>query len=127
MPSKATILAAIAVLAGPVAAKTGDMTFYAPVSLSAVILACIFILVLALAVSKSTANDAVVALNPTDYANGAHCGRSIVITAKGKQKTAKVIDLCPSCGPSGIDVSPAVFDVFASPDVGRLQVTWDFV
>ncbi|KAA1470599.1 hypothetical protein DENSPDRAFT_879826 [Dentipellis sp. KUC8613] len=71
-------------------------------------------------------NQAIVALNTADYAGGAHCGQTISITANGKTHSAQVMDLCPGCAPGGIDMSPSLFESFASLDVGVLQVQWSF-
>lgn len=51
---------------------------------------------------------------------------SQTVQANGKTATATVVDRCASCGTSDIDVSPAVFDQFASEDVGAVQVMWGF-
>lgn len=71
-------------------------------------------------------NDAVVALSPSQYNNGANCGKWITIHGNGKTTAARVVDLCPGCGSGSIDVAPAIFDDIASLDVGRTSVTWDF-
>ncbi|KAG6836559.1 hypothetical protein H0H93_006786 [Arthromyces matolae] len=44
--------------------------------------------------------DYIVALNPTMYASGSHCGKQIQITdaASGVSATATVRDTCPGCG-----------------------------
>ncbi|KAI1125673.1 RlpA-like double-psi beta-barrel-protein domain-containing protein-containing protein [Nemania abortiva] len=113
MYSKAMILAAVAVFTSSVAAAgTGDMTWFHP----------------GLGACGQTDNDGspVVALNPTDYANGAHCGQWITIQGDGHQTAAQVVDLCPGCGTNGIDVSPAIFDDIAPLDVGRVTVNWFF-
>ncbi|KAG6861159.1 hypothetical protein C0995_003168 [Termitomyces sp. Mi166 len=45
-------------------------------------------------------SDYIVALNPSTYAGGAHCGKKIRVTDKatGVSATATVRDTCPSCG-----------------------------
>ncbi|KAI0391588.1 RlpA-like double-psi beta-barrel-protein domain-containing protein-containing protein [Xylariaceae sp. FL0594] len=112
MFASAKIIAAVAVLATSVVAKSGSMTWYNPG--------------LGACGEVDGDNDAVVALNSADYANGANCGRWITIQGNGHQTAARVVDLCPGCGSGGIDVAPAIFDDIASLDVGRVQVNWFF-
>lgn len=90
--------------------------------------------------------DFIVALNSAQAAGNAHCGQLINVQCKtallyttsflnqipfylvqGKSVTATVADTCPGCGPNGIDLSPAAFQALASLDVGRIQVTWNFI
>ncbi|KAI0044265.1 hypothetical protein FA95DRAFT_1497387 [Auriscalpium vulgare] len=71
-------------------------------------------------------SDLIVALSTADYAGGAHCNQMITITANGKTASAQVRDECPGCGAGSIDMSPSLFQKFASLDVGVVQVTWSF-
>ncbi|KAI0790248.1 RlpA-like double-psi beta-barrel-protein domain-containing protein-containing protein [Irpex lacteus] len=52
------------------------------------------------------------------------CGRKMTVSFQGKSTTATVVDRCPGCGPTDVDLSPAAFNDLASPDLGRIQVTW---
>ncbi|KAI0092378.1 RlpA-like double-psi beta-barrel-protein domain-containing protein-containing protein [Irpex rosettiformis] len=52
------------------------------------------------------------------------CGRKMTVSFQGKSTAVTVVDRCPGCGPTGIDLSPAAFNELASPDLGRIQVTW---
>ena len=46
---------------------------------------------------------------------------------EGKTTTATVVDLCPSCGGRGVDVTEPVFAKLADVDRGRIKgVTWEF-
>ncbi|KAJ3576100.1 hypothetical protein NP233_g653 [Leucocoprinus birnbaumii] len=101
------------VLAGGALATNGDATYFFP-GLGACGL-------------FNTNNDFIVALNPTDYNGGAACGRNIRVNYQGRSVTVTVRDLCPGCGPGGVDLSPAAFQQLADLSVGRIPVEWDFV
>ncbi|KAF9497325.1 riboflavine-aldehyde-forming enzyme, partial [Pleurotus eryngii] len=87
-------------------AFAGDATFFAP-GLGA-----------CGAVSHST--DLIVALSPAQFAGGANCFHG------GKFIEATVVDLCPGCAGDSIDLSPSAFQTLENPDVGRIQVNWNF-
>ncbi|KAF9547117.1 hypothetical protein CPC08DRAFT_648849 [Agrocybe pediades] len=72
-------------------------------------------------------SDFIVALNSAQYDGGAHCFQEITITVGGKTLAAQIVDECPGCPEFGLDLSPGLFDFFASPDVGLLTGSWDFV
>ncbi|KAI0640560.1 RlpA-like double-psi beta-barrel-protein domain-containing protein-containing protein [Trametes meyenii] len=98
-------------------AFTGDATFYHPQA-GGQAGAC---------GSHNKDSELVVALNPTQYAKGAHCFNHISVHYKGKSVDAKVVDLCPGCGDGSIDLSPAAFKKLAPESVGRLHgVKWNF-
>ncbi|KAI0790247.1 loosenin, partial [Irpex lacteus] len=52
------------------------------------------------------------------------CGKTLTVSFKGKSTKIKVVDSCPGCGLLDLDLSPAAFNDLASPDLGRIQVTW---
>ncbi|KAK0457335.1 riboflavine-aldehyde-forming enzyme [Desarmillaria tabescens] len=106
---------AIAVLSiGIVNATTGDATWYTPNGNYG---AC---------GTKLQNSDNVVALSSAKYDAGAHCGKRIKVSYKGKSVDATVRDLCPGCGTNGIDLSSSAFQELAGLDVGRIQVTWNY-
>ncbi|KAI0322710.1 RlpA-like double-psi beta-barrel-protein domain-containing protein-containing protein, partial [Amylostereum chailletii] len=74
----------------------------------------------------NTAGDFIVALNQAQWDNGAHCWKMINIDYAGKSLQAQIVDLCPGCKPGGLDLSPAVFNSFASPDEGNIFGSWTF-
>ncbi|KAG9217804.1 hypothetical protein CCMSSC00406_0005174 [Pleurotus cornucopiae] len=76
------------------------------------------------AVSQPT--DLIVALSPAQFAGGANCFRHIGINYGGKFIDATVVDLCPGCAGDSIDLSPSAFQALENPDVGRIQVNWNF-
>ncbi|KAI1825481.1 RlpA-like double-psi beta-barrel-protein domain-containing protein-containing protein [Xylaria intraflava] len=106
------ILAAVAVLTSTVVANSGNMTWFYP----------------GLGACGWWSNDgqAVVALNPWDWAGGSHCGQWITIWGNGRTTAGLVVDLCPGCRYGGVDASPAIFDDIISLDVGYTFVDWAF-
>ncbi|KAF5352820.1 hypothetical protein D9756_006164 [Leucocoprinus leucothites] len=75
----------------------------------------------------NTQFDFIAALNPTDFNNHAACGRNARVNYQGRSVTVRIVDLCPGCGPGGIDLSPAAFQQLADPGLGRIPVEWDFI
>ncbi|GLB37776.1 putative non-catalytic module family expn protein [Lyophyllum shimeji] len=77
----------------------------------------------------NTDSEYVVALNPVTYAGGSHCGKQVKITDKttGTTATATVRDTCPGCGINDLDMSPSLFQHFASLDKGVFQMEWTFI
>ncbi|KAI0282738.1 RlpA-like double-psi beta-barrel-protein domain-containing protein-containing protein [Russula brevipes] len=68
----------------------------------------------------------VVAMNSADFGGGSACGKQISITVNGKTVGASVVDLCPGCGPHGLDLTSGVFQAFADLGVGVLHGDWVF-
>ena len=54
------------------------------------------------------------------------CGNTVTITRNGVSVNAVVVDMCPGCGYSMIDASPAVFNALASADLGVVDITWEW-
>ncbi|CAE6526578.1 unnamed protein product, partial [Rhizoctonia solani] len=75
----------------------------------------------------SNDKQSIVALGPGAYQGGKMCGKTITIknTKNGKSTTAKVMDLCPSCGTNNLDLSPAAFKKLGSLSTGILSVSWN--
>lgn len=56
------------------------------------------------------------------------CGRKIQIHKNGKTVQARITDQCPGCDKLGwIDMSPSLFALLESPDVGKCSVEWEFI
>ncbi|KAK0497554.1 RlpA-like double-psi beta-barrel-protein domain-containing protein-containing protein [Armillaria luteobubalina] len=72
-------------------------------------------------------SDYIVALSPDQYVGGANCGKVIRVSYEGRTVDVIVRDLCPRCGTNGIDLSSYAFQQLADLDIGRMQVTWDYV
>ena len=70
--------------------------------------------------------------------------QTVQITSNGKTADAQIVDTCPGCGPNDLgecdtidglagwiyrlfpaDMSPALFQHFASLDVGVISIDWD--
>ena len=53
------------------------------------------------------------------------CGKTITISHGGQKAEAKIVDTCPGCAGEGLDLSPSLFQRFASLDAGRVVgVEW---
>ncbi|SCV70304.1 BQ2448_1698 [Microbotryum intermedium] len=74
-------------------------------------------------------SDYVIALPTAMYANGAHCGKKIVVTrvSDGAKVTATVRDSCPSCvNNECLDLSVAAFTAIATEAEGMVSITWQW-
>ncbi|GMF02334.1 unnamed protein product [Ambrosiozyma monospora] len=57
-----------------------------------------------------------------------YCGKKITLSWGGKNATVTVVDRGTFDGATNLDLSPAAFQVFASPDQGVLQdIQWKFI
>lgn len=68
-----------------------------------------------------------VALNAVQYSSS-WCGKTITISANGKSHSATIQDECPgdgeTCKYGALDMSPALFNYFADPSVGVIDISW---
>ncbi|KAI0301168.1 RlpA-like double-psi beta-barrel-protein domain-containing protein-containing protein [Multifurca ochricompacta] len=62
-----------------------------------------------------------------DRNGGSNCWQWIQIHSGGKSVRAQMVDSCPGCGPSDLDMSPATFQALASLDVGVINIQWNFL
>ncbi|KAI9622046.1 hypothetical protein H4Q26_015484 [Puccinia striiformis f. sp. tritici PST-130] len=62
--------------------------------------------------------DFIVALNANQFTANKWCGKKIKIFFGGKNTIATIVDECPGCPTNGLDMSPSLFEFFASKDVG---------
>jgi hypothetical protein len=80
---------------------------------------------------NSVDSDMVVAIGKGlyDRNNGNNCGQGVRIKANGKSVYAVVVDSCPSCGDSDLDMSPAVFQALANGGLGDgvMEAKWNFL
>lgn len=76
--------------------------------------------------STNGPGDFIVALNSPQYAGGQHCHEMITITFKGKSTQAQIMDECPGCPFGGLDLTPSLFEFFASKDDGVIEASWNF-
>ncbi|TDL15732.1 plant expansin [Rickenella mellea] len=58
--------------------------------------------------------------------NGNTCGRRITASSGGRSTTVTVTDVCPGCGLTDLDFSPAAFQDLAPLSVGRINIDWVF-
>lgn len=79
----------------------------------------------------NSGSDKIVALTPSQYADGANCGKQIWITnpSTGRTQTATVADLCPTCeGSQDLDMSWGLFSALGGTRrQGVFQMNWGFV
>ncbi|KAM0755053.1 hypothetical protein T439DRAFT_273777, partial [Meredithblackwellia eburnea MCA 4105] len=77
---------------------------------------------------RNSNSDFIVAMNEAQYGDmgavSSWCFQTITISYGGKSHTAEVTDACPGCPYGGLDMSPALFNYFANPDVGIFYMTW---
>ncbi|KAF9017789.1 hypothetical protein BDZ89DRAFT_1074540 [Hymenopellis radicata] len=79
--------------------------------------------------SNNVASDFIVALNTPQYGDGSpgpNCFKTITMTYNGKTTQATIMDHCPGCPDTGLDLSRGLFDFFASEDTGIIYGTWYF-
>lgn len=94
----------------------GEMTYYYTATSATAPSAC------------GTTNDGetemVLAL-PGSIMTDADCGKSVVLQYNGVTQTAKVVDKCPSCDPTHLDLSVALFEALGPLTDGVLRgVKW---
>jgi len=78
---------------------------------------------------ESSDSDLVVAMSKAFYDSnsGGNCGQTLDITWGGKTVTATMVDSCPGCGLGDLDMSPGLFQRFASLNTGVLnKIEWHF-
>lgn len=51
----------------------------------------------------------------------------LIFSGNGQTATATIKDECPTCNYGDLDMSPSLFNVFASPDQGVFQMEWDYI
>lgn len=55
------------------------------------------------------------------------CGRCVSVKGPSGNIKVRIVDRCEGCGTNGIDLSRQGFPSIAHPDLGRVNVEWDFV
>lgn len=65
--------------------------------------------------------DSVNTANPN---NNPLCGREITVFRGDKSVQVTVVDRCPGCSSTSLDLSPAAFNVLGAPEEGRIPITW---
>ncbi|RPD63956.1 riboflavine-aldehyde-forming enzyme [Lentinus tigrinus ALCF2SS1-6] len=75
----------------------------------------------------SQKEDIVVAVGTKVYAKGKHCKERMRVQHMGKTIQVTMMDECPGCNDTHIDLGEAAFKKLADVDVGVIEVTWDFI
>ncbi len=56
-----------------------------------------------------------------------HCGECLAVTGPLGSTLVKVVNLCPSCIESDLDLSYAAMATIADPVLGRVPIQWERV
>jgi expansin (peptidoglycan-binding protein) len=73
-------------------------------------------------------NDLMVgAMNESDYAGSAICGATVAIQGPRGTIAVRIVDRCPGCSPSSIDLSPLAFSRIADLSLGVVPITWRLI
>lgn len=59
--------------------------------------------------------------------DNSYCGKKIKASYKGKSVTVEVVDSCVGCAEDDLDFSPSAFSEIADQDLGRIDITWEWV
>ncbi|KAG0174622.1 hypothetical protein DFQ28_004279 [Apophysomyces sp. BC1034] len=66
----------------------------------------------------------VAALSSDLMQSGQYCGKKITISSGTKSVTVTVVDTCPACSKSDVDLSIAAFKEIGDPSKGRIPIKW---
>ncbi len=69
----------------------------------------------------------VAAMNETDYAGSAACGRCAHVEGPDGSVEVRIVDRCPECAPGDIDLSPQAFEQIAPLSAGRVDIGWSYI
>lgn len=67
------------------------------------------------------------AVAPAVYDGARACGACVEATGPAGTATLAVVDLCPECAATQLDLSPAAWTALTGADPGRAAITWRFV
>jgi expansin len=99
--------------ATPVPSATGEAVFYDPGS---AVGSC--------SLGPFGTHGRYVSLPPQQYRDGAACGTYLDVQGPHGRVLAEVVDLCPSCAATSIDLDRDAFVRVAGPDAGSATVTY---
>ncbi|KAG2234232.1 RlpA-like double-psi beta-barrel-protein domain-containing protein-containing protein [Thamnidium elegans] len=74
--------------------------------------------------STNSDSEMVAALSGSIMKSKENCGKSVTIKGPSGSVTVKVVDTCPGCAKSDVDMSPAAFKKIASLNAGRVPISW---
>ena len=66
-----------------------------------------------------------VAVSPT-FGKDA-CNKRIQVDGPQGSVQVTVVDICPSCEPDHLDLTRSAFSQIASPDLGKVPITWSWI
>lgn len=75
---------------------------------------------------RSGSGDMIAAISGSKWDGGKHCGKSASVCHGSACVNVKIVDMCPSCAPGSLDLSPAAFKGLANLDLGIIGITWHF-
>lgn len=55
------------------------------------------------------------------------CGKKIKASYEGKSVVVTVVDACQGCKENDLDFSPSAFESIADKDLGRIEISWDWL
>ena len=73
---------------------------------------------------RNVDSDFIVAMNHGQFDSGHWCGKTVTISFGGKTAQAVVADRCEECPYGALDLSPGLFNYFASAGAGVIYGSW---
>ncbi|CAO1624550.1 unnamed protein product [Sympodiomycopsis kandeliae] len=74
----------------------------------------------------SNSGDMIAAISQAKWDQGAHCGKTASVCKGPACVKVKIVDMCPSCAPGSLDLSPSAFKGLADMSLGVIGITWHF-
>ncbi|KAJ7079904.1 hypothetical protein C8R44DRAFT_653968, partial [Mycena epipterygia] len=71
-------------------------------------------------------SDLGVAISTDIFDGGAHCGADVTVQFGGRSVVLKVVDECPICIASSIEMTQAAYTVLEAPVIRPVTVNWAF-
>jgi expansin (peptidoglycan-binding protein) len=69
----------------------------------------------------------VAAINEVDWSGSAWCGACADVVGPSGSVRVRIVDLCPGCDSGHLDLSQEAFAQVAAVELGRVDITWQFV
>jgi expansin (peptidoglycan-binding protein) len=66
----------------------------------------------------------VAAMDAPEWANSAVCGMCVHVVGPSGAVTVRIVDQCPGCEKSHLDLSESAFAKIADPTLGRVPIQW---
>ncbi|KAJ7154853.1 hypothetical protein C8R43DRAFT_1126241 [Mycena crocata] len=71
-------------------------------------------------------SDLAVAVSSSVFASGARCGDHVTVQFGGRSVVLKVVDECPICIASSIEMTQAAYTALMAPVIRPVTVNWNF-